>query len=199
MRSAVIAGGTGSRFGKKPKGLERVGGERMVDRVAQALADAGGEPPIIVANASDARSWRPDLTVVKDVMPNCGSLGGIYTALTAGPGPVLVMAWDMPFVPVELLEALVGGVDGHDVFLPEGPGRSGLEPLCGVYAPGSTGAIKTQLENEDFQATGFHDRVKLGRLCAGDVAKFGSADVLFFNVNTASDLAKAEELWRQRG
>lgn len=199
MRSAVIAGGTGSRFGKKPKGLERVGGERMLDRVVQALKAASGEAPLLVANASDAKSWRPDLTVMKDVMPNCGSLGGIYTAMTAAAGPVLVMAWDMPFVTVELLQALVAGTNGNDVFLPEGGGRSGLEPLCGVYGPGAVGAIKTQLENEDFQATAFHGRVKVGRLGAADVARFGTPDVLFFNVNTASDLTKAEELWRQRG
>jgi molybdopterin-guanine dinucleotide biosynthesis protein A len=199
MRSAVIAGGTASRFGRKPKGLERVGGERMIDRAVQALQAASGEAPLLVANAPDATRWRPDLTVKKDVLPNCGSLGGIYTALTAGQGPVLVLAWDMPFVTVELLQALVNGVNGHDVFLPEGPGRTGLEPLCAVYAPGAAPAIKQQLEREDFQATGFHADVRIGRLGGADVARFGSGDVLFFNVNTASDLAKAEELWRQQG
>jgi len=136
---------------------------------------------------------------VKDVMPNCGSLGGIYTALTAGNGPVLVLAWDMPLVPAELLEALVQRADGNDVFLPEGGGKHGLEPFCGIYGPGCAAVIKDQLEHEDFQATAFHDRVKVGRMDAAQVAQFGSSDILFFNVNTPADLTKAEELWRQRG
>ena len=191
MRSAVIAGGTASRFGRKPKGLERVGGERMLDRAVQALQAASGTPPLIVANASDAARWRPDLAVKKDAIPNCGSLGGIYTALTAGDGPVVVMAWDMPFVTPDVLEALVQGLDSHDVFLPEG------QPLCAAYAPGCATAIREQLDSEDFRAMGFHDRVNVGHL--SDVARFGASDVLFFNVNTAGDLAKAEELWRQRG
>jgi molybdopterin-guanine dinucleotide biosynthesis protein A len=179
--------------------LERVGGERMLDRVVQALQAASGQAPLLVANAAHAARWRPDLTVRRDLLPNCGSLGGIYTALSAGEGPVLVLAWDMPLVPVELLEALVRQANGDDVFLPEGLGRHGLEPLCAVYGPGCIAAIRTQLESEDFQATAFHARVKVGRLAIQDVARFGSPDTIFFNVNTAADLTKAEELWRQRG
>ena len=199
MRGAVIAGGTASRFGGRPKGLERVGGERILDRVVQVLQSAAGQPPLLVANAPDAARWRPDLTVQKDLIPNCGSLGGIYSALASGEGPVLVLAWDMPFVPVELLEALVKGSNGSDVFLPESKSRRGVEPLCGVYGPACVAAMRTQLESEDFQATGFHDQVKLGRLSTDELTRFGDPDLLFFNVNTADDLAKAEELWRQRG
>jgi molybdopterin-guanine dinucleotide biosynthesis protein A len=199
MRCAVIAGGTASRFGGRPKGLERVGGERILDRVVQALQSAAGQAPLLVANAADAARWRPDLTVQKDLMPDCGSLGGIYTALASGAGPVLVLAWDMPFVPIELLEALVKGAEGSDVFLPESNGRPGVEPLCGVYGPACTTPMRAQIESEDFQATGFHDQVKVARLEGEALARFGDPAVLFFNVNTADDLAKAEELWRQRG
>ena len=68
MRSAVIAGGMASRFGGKPKGFERVGGDRILDRVVQALRAASGEPPLLIANAPDAATWRPDLRVMRDVI-----------------------------------------------------------------------------------------------------------------------------------
>lgn len=196
MRGAVIAGGNASRFGGRPKGLESVGGRRMLDRVVDALAAATGTAPLLVANAPDASRWRPDLTVQRDVLPDCGSLGGIYTAVVAAADPVLVLAWDMPFVPIALLNALVHGADGHDVFLPET--GEGVEPLCAVYGPACASPIRRQLERRAFRASGFHDVVDVARLPAAAVAAFGSPDMLFFNVNTPADLARAEALWRQR-
>ena len=98
MRGAILAGGQASRFDGKPKGLERVGGDRILDRLVASMRIATGELPLLVANAEDAGSWRDDLKVVQDPRPDCGSLGGIYAAVSAGDGPVLVVAWDMPFV-----------------------------------------------------------------------------------------------------
>jgi molybdopterin-guanine dinucleotide biosynthesis protein A len=40
---AILAGGAGSRFGGMPKGLERVGGVRVIDRVATALRSVASE------------------------------------------------------------------------------------------------------------------------------------------------------------
>jgi molybdopterin-guanine dinucleotide biosynthesis protein A len=198
MRAAVLAGGAASRFGGLPKGLERVGGERILDRVAAAAHTATGAPPVLVANAADARTWRPDLSIVPDARPGCGSLGGIYTAVAAGTGPVLVVAWDMPFVTEELLIALVQGAADYDVFLPASTGYRGVEPLCGVYGPACEPAIRRRLDEEDFRAIGFHGEVRVGTLPLERVAQFGDPEHLFFNVNTAEDLARAEELWRQR-
>jgi molybdopterin-guanine dinucleotide biosynthesis protein A len=110
VRGAILAGGGASRFGGRPKGLEMVGGERVLDRVAEVLASALGVPPILVANAPDAGSWRPDLRVVTDVRPGLGALGGIYTAVLAAPAPVVCVAWDMPFVTPALVRRLRPGL-----------------------------------------------------------------------------------------
>ncbi len=196
MRGVVLAGGTASRFGGRPKGLERVGGEPILKRVVEAVRAATGAPPLLVANAPDAGAWMPGLRVIPDVRRDCGSLGGIYTAVTAGAGPVLVVAWDMPFVPTALLEALVKGSADSDVFLPESGGRRGVEPLCGVYGPACAAPMERRLEQEDFRAVGFHDDVRVGTLPLETVRELGDPDTLFFNVNTAEDLERAEELWR---
>ena len=89
MRSAILAGGTASRFDGNPKGLELVGGERILDRQVRALATATGELPLVIANAPDAAEWHSDLKVVCDAIRDCGSLGGLYTALTVADGPVI--------------------------------------------------------------------------------------------------------------
>ncbi len=50
MRSAVLAGGTASRFGGRPKGLEKVGGVRILDRVVEVVTVATGASPVLVAD-----------------------------------------------------------------------------------------------------------------------------------------------------
>jgi len=197
VRGAILAGGTASRFGGQPKGLELVGGERIIDRVAQAVETATGQVPILVANAEQASEWKPDLAVVRDAVRSCGSLGGIYTALVAGTGPVLVVAWDMPFVPVELLEEMIRRSERFDAFVPENQGaRDGIEPLCGVYTQACTQPIRGQIANEDFRAAGFLHAVNRGTMPIDEVARFGDPGTLFFNVNTPTDLTRAQELWR---
>jgi molybdopterin-guanine dinucleotide biosynthesis protein A len=201
MRGAVLAGGAARRYGGRPKGLIELGGRRILDRVVDALGAVTGEPPLLVANAPDGPTWRPDLRTVPDVRPDCGSLGGIYTAIVSGSpgaGPVLCVAWDMPFVTAELLRALADGSAGYDAFLPESDGRRGVEPLCAVYGPACAPAIERQLAQGDLKAIGFHAAVRVGTLPLDRVREFGDPRVLFFNVNTPEDLERAEAMWRPR-
>lgn len=198
VRGAILAGGGATRFGGKPKGLELVGGERILDRLASALTAALGEPPLLVANAPDAGSWRPDLRTIGDARPGLGSLGGIYTAVVESPAPVVCVAWDMPFVSESLIRALAAGLDHSDAMLPESEGRRGVEPLCAAYGPACRDAIAGSLAAGDLRAIGFHDRIRVGILPLAQVRELADADLLFFNVNTADDLAKADQLWRQR-
>jgi molybdopterin-guanine dinucleotide biosynthesis protein A len=198
VRGAVLAGGAASRYGGHPKGLLEVGGRRILDRVVEAVAAATGTPPLLVANAAEAPTWRPDLPCIADVRAGAGSLGGIYTAVCAGPGPVLCVAWDMPFVSDALLRVLVEESPGFDAFLPESGGRRGLEPLCAVYGPGCRGPIEQALDRGDLRAIAFHDAVRTGTLSLDRVAACGDPETLFFNINRPDDLERAEALWRRR-
>jgi molybdopterin-guanine dinucleotide biosynthesis protein A len=197
VRGAIIAGGRATRFGGKPKGLEVVGGERMLDRLVRVLTAAFGGPPLLVANAPDASSWRPDLRVVADVRPDLGSLGGIYTAVVEAPAPVVCVAWDMPFVPEGLLRRLGDGLLRHDAYLPQSDGPRGVEPLCAAYGPACREAIARSLDEGDLRAVGFHERIGVGILPLSEVGRFGDPELLFFNVNTADDLALTDGMWRR--
>lgn len=201
MRGAVLAGGAARRYGGAPKGLLELGGRRILDRVVDAVVAVTGQPPLLVANAPDAARWRPDLRTIPDVRRERGSVGGIYTAVVSGVGPVLCVAWDMPFLTADLLNVLVTEATsgGWDAFLPESDGRRGVEPLCAVYGPACGPAIERQLERGDLRAIAFHTDVKVGTLPLERVQAFGDPDELFFNVNTPADLERAEAVWRRRG
>jgi molybdopterin-guanine dinucleotide biosynthesis protein A len=199
VRGAILAGGGATRFGGKPKGLERVGGERILDRLAAAMQDALGRAPLLVTNAPEAAGWRPDLRVVADLRPGIGALGGIHTAVVEAPAPVVCVAWDMPFVSASLIRRLAEGLRDHDAVVPRSGGPAGIEPLCAAYGPACREAIEANLDAGDLRALGFHGRIRLGILPFAEVAREGDPAFLFFNVNTADDLAQADELWRRHG
>lgn len=199
MRSAILAGGTASRFDGSPKGLELVGGERIIDRLVRSLRTATGELPLLIANAPEAAEWHSELEVEGDAIRNCGSLGGLYTALTIAEGPVVLVAWDMPFVTTEVIEALVQRFQGHDVCIPESGGPNlGLEPLCAVYGPKCVDPVRKQIVDEDLRMTGFFKSVDMVKLPLEEITPHGDPATIFFNVNTATDLSKAQELWRRQ-
>lgn len=199
MRGAVLAGGIASRYAGQPKGLLPVGGRRMLDRVVDAIARATSASPLLVANDPGAPAWRPDLECIPDRIRGAGSLGGILTAVAAGPGHVLCVAWDMPFVPADLLTRLVEEGGAYDAFLPESGSPRGLEPLCAVYGPACRDPIEQAIARADYRAIAFHDAVRVGTLSLDRTRAFGDPDELFFNVNRPEDLERAEGLWRRRG
>lgn len=159
------------------------------------LERATGAPPLLIANTPDASGWRPDLVVVPDVLSGHGALGGILTAVETA-GTAVCVAWDMPFVPAELLAALLAGLAEADAVVPESDSRRGLEPLCAAYGPACAPAIRASIARGDSRAVGFHAAVRVARLPREAVLQYGDPAVLFFNVNTPDDLARAERLCR---
>jgi len=187
----ILAGGAASRFHGAAKGLERVGGTRIIDRVANALREATDQL-LLVANDPNAAEWMPGVPVAADQLPGQGSLGGIHAALVAAKSPVVIVAWDMPFVPGALLRALrEAGAEG-DAAVPESGSKRGLEPLCAYYAPACIEPIEKRLAAGDRRVIGFYDDIRLIRLPPEEVARHGDPERMFMNVNTPDELDIAE-------
>jgi molybdopterin-guanine dinucleotide biosynthesis protein A len=187
---AIIAGGRATRFGGLAKGLERVGGVRIVDRAAAALRDACDDL-IIVANDPAAHGWIPGARAVPDLRHDSGPLGGLQAALANGGAAVLVLSWDSPFVPAGLLRALrdAGETADADAAVPLSNSLWGFEPLCAWYRASCRSAIDRHLDAGELRAAGWQDGVKTVRL---DASPWGDPDEIFFNVNSSADLAMAE-------
>lgn len=194
MNGAILAGGSSSRLGGAPKGLLQVGGQRILDRLVASFETALGRLPLLVANAPEAVSWRPGLRTVPDRRPGSGTLGGLLTAVLEAPAPVVCVAWDMPFVPAPLIAALAEGLGNADVCIPASGSRRGLEPLCAGYGPRTGPAMADALDRGDLRAIAFHAAVRVAVLPDTVVRRFGEPERLFFNVNTADELRRANEM-----
>ena len=188
----ILAGGQATRYGGRAKGLEAVGGRRVIDRVAGALSEAADEL-LLIANDPSAEGWLPGVRVERDVRPGCGSLGGIHAALSHAGGPVLVVAWDMPFVPTRLLGALRAFGEIADAAVPESDSRRGLEPLCAYYSDACLAPIERRLDAGDRRVVSFFDDVRVARIPTFEVASFGDPALIFMNVNSPDELELAEK------
>jgi len=197
VRGAVLAGGGATRYGGRPKGLQLVGGRRILDRVVEALQQGLGDLPLLVANDPGAGEWRKDLRVIPDLHPGAGALGGLLTAVAADPRPVVCIAWDMPFVPASLVRMLASRLAEADAVLPASGGRRGVEPMCAGYGPACRAPIEAAIAGGDLRAIAFHSAIRTCILPAPEVAVHGDPSTLFFNVNSPDDLTQADALWRR--
>lgn len=192
----VIAGGLSTRYGS-PKALVEVGGKRVVDRVIAAL---GTVVPAVVAIANDETIGRAiGVPFRGDVRTGAGALGGIHAALLwardRGQRGILAVACDTPFLPAQLLRAVLERVgDGVDAVLPESTSRRGVEPLAAWYGVSCLSAIETALDREERRLIGFHESVNVVHLPLEVVRSFGDPDILFMNLNTREDHALAERI-----
>jgi molybdopterin-guanine dinucleotide biosynthesis protein A len=182
-------------LGGGAKGLERVGRARIIDRVADALRGVTSDL-LLVANAPDAMHWLENVPVAGDRHPGGGGLAGVEAALERG-RDALVVAWDMPFVTVALLRALLDLAVSRDAdaVFPRSASPHGFEPFCGFYSARLLPRLTRYLDAGGGAAHDFIARVDhVHFLSAPDVAKLGDADRFFLSVNSPSDLERARAI-----
>lgn len=162
-------------------------GETLAGRAAARLAAVCSEVAVADAGRGILSEW-PSLPDG----PGEGPAAGILGAARAFPGrPLLVLACDLPGVPVALLEELAAS-EGFDGALPRWNGR--VEPLCALYAPAALAALEDQVARGLF---GPHRLVARGELAfrflEGEaLARFGRPEEVFANLNTPEDLKRWE-------
>ena len=197
VSGAIVAGGQSTRFGGLPKGLFPVGGVRIIDRVAAALR-AVVRNIVIIANDPEANRWLPGVPVHRDERRERGSLVGLHTAISHASGPVLVVAWDMPFVAPELLALIMSGWTAQaSAVVPEGP--RGPEPMCALYTPACRPVTERALARGDLRlGSVLMELPGLARIPLDRVSTVGDPTRLFFNVNRQADLELAEQMAKTR-
>lgn len=145
---AILAGGKATRMGGVPKGLLRVGGVPILERLLTLRALA--THAILVGDWLEAYDgW--GLAKVRDEVPGQGAPGGVVAALRAARTPwVLVVACDMPFVTLAAAEQLIAAAPGYRGACYRVESR--IEPLLGVYSSGLGASWKARLhENPSLQ------------------------------------------------
>ena len=189
----VLAGGANTRFDGLPKGLASVDGQRVVDRVLEALGPVCDEL-LLITNDLTIQEAIPSVVARPDVRAERSSLVGLHSALTLCRDAALVVAWDMPFLSTALLARLRDIGEESDVaVMPTGP--YGPEPLCAYYPKQALPVVERQLDKAELRLASLVNELP-GRviLSFDEVTAFGPPARLFANINSAGDLAAVEHL-----
>jgi molybdopterin-guanine dinucleotide biosynthesis protein A len=197
---AILAGGASSRFGGT-KALATVGGRRIVERVRDALT-AAVERVVLVAN-EPALFSDLGLDTRPDRVPGAGPLAGIETALRwamdEGRSGAVCVACDLPFVSPALLREIAARAEWTErrAVLPAGAGRRPYEPLCAWYSVDLLPVVEHALESGTRSVAALVDATCADVIPIHDLHRFGDPGLLFLNVNTRDDLARAEAAARR--
>jgi molybdopterin-guanine dinucleotide biosynthesis protein A len=193
IAGAVLAGGKSLRFGKN-KAFQQLSGKRFIDLAIESLRRFC-DPVMVVVSAIELY-LDTEVTLVQDIIPNQGPLGGIYTALLFSPAEwVFVKATDMPFLVPELASLIVGATEGVDAVVPEVNGY--YEPLLAMYNRRCLPVIVRQLrEPDNRQVVGIYRKIRVRTITEEQWRKADPNALSFKNVNTRSDLAEIDGLAR---
>ena len=187
----VLAGGLSRRLGRD-KAVEPIDGEPLISRVIRRLEDLTDEIVVVVNNSArgDQLPLPDTAKVAVDIYPDSGSLGGIFSGLSAARNDWgFVVACDMPFLNSDLIAHILTLRHNYDAVVPMLGGFP--EPTHAAYSKACLPHIERRLKANQLRIAGFFDDVRVRFLSDDEVDRFDPEHLSFFNVNTPGDLARA--------
>jgi molybdopterin-guanine dinucleotide biosynthesis protein A len=196
----VLAGGKSTRLGRN-KIAEFIGGQSLLERVVSILSNLNAE--IILVTAKDSYlpqlTKYPNLIYTRDILPERGSIGGIYSGLKVSKSFYnLVVACDMPFLNLALLRYMMSISEGYDIIVPKLNGNI-YEPLHAVYSKNCIIPLENLIKENIYRIIDLFNLVRVKYLEQKDIDRFDPGHQSFFNINTEADLESGREIVRKEG
>lgn len=189
---AIMAGGKSSRMGRN-KALIKIGQQTILERIIERTADLGQHQTLLVTNTPEVYADF-GLDMVSDVLPDCGALGGIYTALHYSTVPystvpyTVVIACDMPFVSADVLRLMLSYRADYDAVVPTVGGYP--QGLHAVYSQNCLPSIRQRLELGKLKVSAIYDNLRVKYLDETAIAPLDKQGLALSNINTPDDLEK---------
>ena len=183
---AILAGGASRRMGAN-KSLVELEGKPLIQHVLDRVRRLN-VPILLVTNQFDLYR-RFQVSMVADVLPGKGSLGGIYSALTHSSSPfTLCVACDMPFLNVDLLTYLLSLRTGFDAVVPMIDGQP--QGLHAVYHRRCAQPIRDLLDRNELRISGIFDHLRVRLVSEAAIRQIDPELRSFTNLNTPEELAR---------
>jgi len=196
VTGVIQAGGKSVRMGGEPKALLELGGRRIIERVLDAVAPVVDDV-LIVTNTPALYAFL-GVPMIPDAYPGHGSLGGIFSGLVAASGEAaFTVACDMPFLHGPVAQLVLERAGQADVVVP----RVGeqLETMHALYAKACLPHIEARLKAGRLKIVELFEDVSVVEIPEREVARLRAPAVVFMNVNTPDDLARARALAAELG
>ena len=199
LTAVILAGGKSTRVGlNKSKDQMKFAGRLLIDWVISKLTSLDNltEEDIIIVGPKE--KYPHFKQVVQDIFPQKGPLGGIFSGLKASNSQYnLVVACDMPFLEVKLLQYMREEIDSNDIIIPR-YNRGYIEPLCAIYSKKCLKVMEKNIQSGILSVRKIFPHLKIKFIEEEEVKKFDPKFYSFFNVNFKHDFRKAEELIKKK-
>ena len=185
----LLAGGKSRRMGEDKRYLI-VGEQTLLERGLAVLRSIFQE--VLVVIAQDSPPLDVDARVVRDLVPDCGSLGGLYTGLTQAATPhIFVVACDMPFLDSAVISQFTSRRTTADIVMAKLAAR--LHPMHALYGKGCLPAMEQMIlaRQLKIQEMVSHASLRVRYVTEADLLTIDPSGRSFLNVNTPADLEVA--------
>lgn len=185
LTGIVLAGGKGKRLNNPDKGLLRIEGKAIIERLLKTIRPIFKE--IIIVTSRQANYKYLNLRMVEDIIKDKGPLGGIHAGLVNSNTVYnFVFAFDMPFVNKNLIEYMIGKIQGYDCVLPKW--QNNIEPLCAIYSDNCIEAIQERLSQGMLKIADIFPKLNTRYITEKEIKRFDKEGISFTNINLLKDL-----------
>lgn len=192
VTGVLLAGGKSRRMGED-KRFVLVGQRTLFERSCAVLCELFEQVYVVIAE--DSPSLRAAVPVVRDLVPDCGSLGGLYTGLQrAQTQHIFLAACDMPFLNPDVIRYLVHLKDQADIVISRWASR--LQPTHAVYGRDCLPVLEDmmKLHNRKIQSMIDHPALRVRVIAEMEIRQIDHDGWSMFNINTPADLDRARSL-----
>jgi molybdopterin-guanine dinucleotide biosynthesis protein A len=192
VTGVLLAGGKSRRMGEDKRHLV-VGEQTLLERGLRVLQSIFQEVLVVIAQNSPPLGI--DARVVRDLVPDCGSLGGLYTGLTQATTPyIFVVACDMPFLNQAVIAQFTSRRAATDIVMAKLAAR--LHPMHALYSKRCLPVVDQMIGARQFKIQEIVSELSLRvrYVTEADLRSIDPSGHSFYNVNTMADLEAARSL-----
>jgi len=191
----LLAGGKSRRMGEDKRYLV-VGEQTLLERGLAVLRSIFQE--VLVVIAQDSPPLDVGARVVRDLVPECGSLGGLYTGLVQATTPfIFVVACDMPFLDPAVITQFTSRRAAADIVMAKLAAR--LHPMHALYGKRCLPVVEEMIRTRQLktQEIVLQSSLLVRYVTEADLVAIDPTGRSFQNVNTPADLEVARSLLAQ--
>ncbi|MFH1336873.1 MAG: molybdenum cofactor guanylyltransferase [Candidatus Zixiibacteriota bacterium] len=187
----ILAGGKNTRMGRNKAFIQLSSGETILQNTISILKRLF--PEIIIVTNQKETYQEFNASVVEDLIKEAGPLGGIFTGLCYSTSRFnFVVACDMPFIQISLIELLLAECGTFDVVLPEVDVE--VEPLFALYSKSCIPVMFEQLQKRNLKIREVLSKLQVKKIGREEIDRVDPKHLSFFNINAEEDLRRAKGL-----
>jgi molybdopterin-guanine dinucleotide biosynthesis protein A len=192
VTGVLLAGGKSRRMGEDKRYLV-VGDQTLLERGLSVLRAIFQDVLVIIAQ--DSPPLDVAARVVRDLVPDCGSLGGLYTGLMQATTPyTFVVACDMPFLDPAVIAQFTNRRGSVDIVMAKLSAR--LHPMHALYGKRCLPIVEQMIQAQQLKIQEMVSQASLRvrYVTEADLLSIDPSGRSFQNVNTPADLEMARSL-----